>query len=160
MQKREYTSSQQDTELPSRKGRRKIGKARLGIALGAVAVGASVLVPGTPAYASDSNCTVATVFRTCIYITGGGAHVNSIEGEVYNIYIDPSANIHTELVYPSGAFIKNSSTVTIPSDKWGAAVTWAPNANEPTGNYCAISWQGTSASGYTVIGKACAPVSA
>lgn len=159
MRERAYTSSPQDTDLPFRKGWRKIGKAKLGIVLGAVAVGAGVLMPGTPAYASDSNCQVATVFRTCIYITGGGVHVNSIEGEVYNIYIDAEPNVHTELVYPNGSLIKNSATVTIPSDKWGAIVNWAPNANEPTGNYCAISWQGTSQSGYTVIGKACAPVS-
>lgn len=156
MRNREHSSS-----LPSPKGWRKIGKAKIGVALGAAVIGAGVLIPTSPAYASDSNCQTLNLIKACIYITGSGDHISSIVGKAYNTYVLTEDNIHTELVYPNGSLIANSATVNIPEDQWGAEVDtyFNYNNNEPTGNYCAIIWQRNSSGGYDELSVACAPVS-
>lgn len=159
MRKRERTSSPPDTDQPSRQGWRKIGKAKLGIGLGVVAIGAGVLMPATPALASDSSCGWQGRYEVCININGGGAYVSSMYGQVYNSNGVSEPYIHTELEYPDGSLVKNSATTTIPAGSWGALVSWFPNSNVPTGNYCVIGWQWSRSSGYQTIGYACAPVS-
>jgi hypothetical protein len=132
-------------------------RANIAIALGAAAVGASVLVPASPAFASDHGCQSYAWGEVCIYITGGGTHVDSITGEVYDIQ-PPGChpNVHVELVFPSGQKIANSGTGCLASGS-PFSVTWSPNATEPTGNYGAILWIGPAP--YDPFLEAYAPVS-
>jgi hypothetical protein len=132
-------------------------RANVAIALGAAAVGAAVIVPASPALASDHGCQSYAWGEVCIYITGGGTHVNSITGYAYNTQSPGcTPNVHVELVFPSGQHIANSKTGCLAN---GAPfqVTWSPNSTEPTGNYGAILWIGPAP--YLNFLEAYAPVS-
>jgi hypothetical protein len=133
-------------------------RASVAIALGVAAVGAAVIAPTSPAFASDHGCQSYAWGEVCIYITGGGTHVDSITGYVYDTQNEAGChpNVHVEIVFPSGQNIKNSATGCL---GFGApfSVTWSPNTTEPTGNYGAILWIGPAP--YLNFLEAYAPVS-
>jgi len=121
-------------------------KARLGATIGAT-IGAALLamafvLPVGSAMASAGSCQqengTGPLF-TCVYVSGGGLHINYVEGSVYNMRSGNQTHVHIEITGPHGV-IKNCVDSTIPS-LGTIYCTWSPNANEVAGNYCVTAWQ-------------------
>ncbi len=121
-------------------------KARLGVTIGAT-IGAALLamafvLPAGSAMASAGSCQQENgtgPLYTCVYVSGGGLHVNYVEGSVYNMRSGNQTHVHIEITGPHG-LIKNCVDSTIPS-LGTIYCTWSPNANEVAGNYCVTAWQ-------------------
>jgi hypothetical protein len=88
-------------------------------------------------------------------VIGGGLHVDYTYGYIINFTKGTFNYIHIELSGPKG-ILKNCAQVNLASDD-ATGCKWAPNANEPAGEYCSTVWEYTG-NGYTVITKECAPV--
>ena len=121
-------------------------KARLGVTIGAT-IGAALLamafvLPAGSAMASAGSCQQENgtgPLYTCVYVSGGGLHINYVEGSVYNMRSGNQTHVHIEITGPHGV-IKNCVDSTIPS-LGTIYCTWSPNANEVAGNYCVTAWQ-------------------
>ena len=121
-------------------------KARLGVTIGAT-IGAALLamafvLPAGSAMASAGSCQQENgtgPLYTCVYVNGGGLHINDVQGSVYNTRSGNQTHVHIEITGPHGV-IKNCVDSTIPS-LGTIYCTWSPNANEPAGNYCVTAWQ-------------------
>jgi hypothetical protein len=107
--------------------------------------------------ASDSSCTSGiNSDEVCVFISGSGLHVNSVEGTFMNGADEGSISVHIEISGPSG-LIQNCSEVSLPAQD-SVACTWNPNANEPAGSYCATGWEEVSGGKFEDIAESCAPV--
>ena len=121
-------------------------KARLGVTIGAT-IGAALLamafvLPAGSAMASAGSCQQENgtgPLYTCVYVNGGGLHINDVQGSVYNTRSGNQTHVHIEITGPHGV-IKNCVDSTIPS-LGTIYCTWSPNANEVAGNYCVTAWQ-------------------
>jgi hypothetical protein len=113
----------------------KLGLVIAGVLLAAVTFGAS------PAMATATNCN--GLGFECTNVTGTGLHITSMWGQLNltNQCCDGPYLIHIELTGPQG-FIKNCPQYTgYDQSGVGPKCTWAPNKNEPAGNYYSIAWQ-------------------
>jgi hypothetical protein len=107
--------------------------------------------------ASGRSCQVeaGNLGDSCVAVSGSGLHVNSVVGSYENLTASLKSNVHIELSGPGG-LIKDCAQTNVAGDAT-ITCTWAPNANEPSGNYCTTTWQYGSGI-YTDIGHACLDV--
>jgi hypothetical protein len=146
------SESLQNKERPPRRGRAKIG-----IALGAVAVGAGVMISATPASATDHGCSnINNGINVCLTITGAGRYVNSFDVIVNNYSALIWANTHIEIQAPNGTAFRNSGQFTLPARGYGEWLVGV-QADVSAGNWCAIAWH-WNGSGHNNFGERCEPV--
>jgi len=114
----------------------------IGAAIGAVLLAMACVLQASPAMASATACQqengTGPLF-TCDAVNGGGLHINYVQGSVYNMRTGTQTHVHIEITGPRG-HIKNCADSSIPS-LGTIYCKWAPNANEPAGNYCVTAWQ-------------------
>jgi hypothetical protein len=101
---------------------------------------------------------------TCVWVYGSGLHIDSVQIAFTQSVLDPHFwTAHIEIVGPKG-FIKNCADFsTIPGyndNEFNHVIgcTWAPNHNEPAGNYCGITWAKQSRTNYRNLDEACLDV--
>jgi hypothetical protein len=136
-------------------------KVRLVAALGfAIALAAGLSLSASPAMASATKCMDGSgiIGDECTYINGSGSYVDYMQGVFYNGGYITEYNIHIELVWPSGALIKNCKQVNVLAGTGTPVCQWSPYHSEPTGYYCSRAWEELSSNNYKMVAKACVDV--
>ena len=95
--------------------------------------------------------------NTCMYVNGTGLFVNY--GEASGVVIDFPRTLEECIWYqPTGTYLNcGIGWVYVPVQGYVLA-SWSPSADEPSGNYCAVTWRQNSSGGPTNIGTACVSV--
>ena len=101
-------------------------------------------------------------WANCTTVKGSGLRITSISGYTVNDGTATEKNMHVQIYGPNGT-IKNCGTFTLPLGGFGPTCTWtnpSPNATEPAGNYCSVTWQRESDGTYRDSGAECIGVHA
>jgi hypothetical protein len=95
--------------------------------------------------------------NTCLNVNGSGAF---IEDAIASATVVSSARtLLVCMFYPSGVEIGcDSSGWTTEQPGGTLSFPWSPDADEPTGAYCAYTWREDSGENSTLIGKTCVSV--
>jgi hypothetical protein len=104
----------------------------------------------------------AGAWANCTTVIGSGLKITSISGFMVNDVNVTEKNMHVEIYGPNG-LIKNCGTFSVAGGSLGPTCTWtnpSPNANEPAGSYCSVSWQLESNGTYQDSGAECIGVHA
>jgi hypothetical protein len=139
---------------PARRWRRLL----LVVAVATVGMIVPSLVAGTPAYASAGpRCGTGSSsgnVNTCITIKGTGEHVDWILASAQ--VSQSTRNLQICIHGPNGSIQCNPANgyhSTGPGEE--ISTTWSPNAQEPSGDYCANTWRLNSDGSNTEIGHEC-----
>lgn len=101
-------------------------------------------------------------WANCTTVIGSGLKITSISGYTVNDGTATEKNMHVQIYGPNGT-IKNCGTFTLPLGGFGPTCTWtnpSPNATEPAGSYCSVTWQRESDGTYRDSGAECIGVHA
>ena|SRR5437879_3392377 len=130
---------------------------RLRSALLVASVCATVSFAGaTSAFASGSSCTYGASngnTRTCMSVNGSGLHINSATASAHVVNVG-----RTLEVCMTGPAVGSCSGFVFVSPGQTLSGSWSPNANEPTGDYCAVTYRQNANGSQTQIGRACVNV--
>jgi hypothetical protein len=112
------------------------------LALGSAVITASAALIGiasTPAMASGQYCTT-NVYKICETVSGYSNHINQATATA-TVELAGDLDFHVQMINPQGSTLCNSNTVVNSADGVTVSCPWTPNANENTGNYCAVVWE-------------------
>jgi len=117
----------------------------------------SAIVPET-----GSGCNEFTLapWYNCTTVTGSGLKITSVSGYVHNPDDGTLSNMHVEIYGPKG-LIQNCGTFSVGPGDTGPICKWTnphPNANEPGGDYCSVTWQYEGGNSYEEGGPECVNV--
>ena len=112
----------------------------LRVTLLAASVGAVALLAGaSSAFATATSCTTGASsgnVETCMYINGSGLHINSATASAHVVNVG-----RTLEVCMTGPAVGSCSGFVFVSPGQTLSGSWSPNANEPTGDYCAVTYR-------------------